>query len=136
MDHSVFSDKFTVKPTFSSTQWVIDTGATDHMVITTEFYTTKHIVDNISVNLPNGQSVMVTHIGYVQLTPTLLLTNVLCVPSFDFNLNAVSDNTNFNNLNYSSISRTFIESTLGSTPSQSVKQTGFYKKNQTDMNPT
>ena len=49
-----------------------------------------HRVDNISVNLPNGQSVMVTHIGSIQITPTLLLTDVLCVPSFDFNLIFVS----------------------------------------------
>ena len=90
MDHSIFFEKFTVKPNFSSTQWVIDTGATDHMVITTQFYTTMHYVDNISVNLPNGQSVMVTHIGSIQITPTLLLTDVLCVPSFDFNLISVS----------------------------------------------
>jgi predicted aspartyl protease len=79
-----------VKPNFSSNQWVIDTGATYHMVITTKFYTNMHHVDNISVNLPNGQSVMVTHIGSIQITPTLLLTNVLCVPSFDFNLISVS----------------------------------------------
>jgi hypothetical protein len=79
-----------VKPNFSSAQWVIDTGATDHMVITTKFYTTMHRVDNINVNLPTGQSVMVTHIGSIQITPTLLLTDVLCVPSFDFNLISVS----------------------------------------------
>uniref|UniRef100_A0A2N9EIS2 GAG-pre-integrase domain-containing protein n=1 Tax=Fagus sylvatica TaxID=28930 RepID=A0A2N9EIS2_FAGSY len=58
LDHSVFSDHFTVKPNFSSAQWVIDTGATDHMVITTKFYTTMTRVDNINVNLPTGQSVM------------------------------------------------------------------------------
>jgi predicted aspartyl protease len=82
LDHSVFLDHFTVKPNFSSAQWVIDTGATDHMVITTKFYTTMHRVDNINVNLPTGQSVMVTHIGSIQITPSLLLTDVLCVPIF------------------------------------------------------
>uniref|UniRef100_A0A2N9IX68 Integrase catalytic domain-containing protein n=1 Tax=Fagus sylvatica TaxID=28930 RepID=A0A2N9IX68_FAGSY len=77
LDHSVFSDHFTVKPNLSSAQWVIDTGATDHMVITTKFYTTMTRVDNINVNLPTGQSVMVTHIGSIQITPTLLLTDDL-----------------------------------------------------------
>jgi hypothetical protein len=90
LDYFAFSNKFIVKPIFSSTGWVIDIGATDHMIITTQFYTSMHHVDNISVNLPNGQSVLVTHIGSVQVTPTLLLTDVLCVPSFDFNLISVS----------------------------------------------
>jgi hypothetical protein len=90
LDHSVFSDKFIVKPIFSSTKWFIDTGAIDHMVITNQFYTSMHHVDNINVNLPNGQSVLVTHIGSIQVTPTLLLIDALCVPSFDFNLIYVS----------------------------------------------
>ena len=33
---------------------------------------------------------MVTHIGSVQVTASLFLTDVLCVPSFDFNMISVS----------------------------------------------
>lgn len=37
-----------------------------------------------SVKLPNGTNVLVTHIGTVQLTPSIILTEVLCVLSFKF----------------------------------------------------
>lgn len=72
--------------TRSSLTWIIDTGATDHMVHSKSSLT--HIVFEISstVKLPNGHFVPVTHIGHVKLSPTLTLTNVLFVPSFDFNL--------------------------------------------------
>ena len=37
---------------------------------------------NASVELPNGDLVSVTYIGTIQFSPSLTLTNVLCVPSF------------------------------------------------------
>ena len=37
LDHSIFSSKLT-KPNISSKEWVIDTSATDHMVISTTFF--------------------------------------------------------------------------------------------------
>ena len=55
LDHSVFSSKLTEKSHISCTEWVIDTGVTDYMVTSTTFFTTKTIVHDISVNLPNGQ---------------------------------------------------------------------------------
>jgi hypothetical protein len=90
LSHFVFSSQHIDKFAISHTDWVIDTGATDHMVINTQFLTSMQVVHNVSVNLPNGQSVTVTHIGSVQLSSTLLFTDVLCVPSFDFNLISVS----------------------------------------------
>lgn len=36
--------------------------------------------------LPNNSIVSATHIGYVRISPGLLLHNVLCVPQFHFNL--------------------------------------------------
>jgi hypothetical protein len=89
LSHYVFSSQYIDKSSISHTDWVIETGATDHMVITTQFFTSMLVVHNVSVNLPNGQSVTVTHIGSVQISSTLLLTDVLCVPSFDFNLISV-----------------------------------------------
>uniref|UniRef100_A0A2N9F6B3 Integrase catalytic domain-containing protein n=1 Tax=Fagus sylvatica TaxID=28930 RepID=A0A2N9F6B3_FAGSY len=77
LDYSVFSNKLVVKPVTNVYEWVIDTGATDHMVTTTKFFTTMQVAYNVSVNLPNGQSVMVTHIGSVQVTASLLLTDDL-----------------------------------------------------------
>jgi len=40
--------------------------------------------------MPNGKHSRIAHIGSVQLTPTLLLTNVLHIPDFQFNLLSVS----------------------------------------------
>ena len=45
---------------------------------------------NTFVNLPNGESTLVTHIGIVEISSKLILHNVLCVPSFTFNLLSVS----------------------------------------------
>jgi hypothetical protein len=90
LDHSVFSSKLTKKSIVSSKDWIIDTNATDHMVISTTFFTTKTVVHDVSVHLPNGQSVVVTHIGTIHLNSSLILHDVLCVPSFDFNLISVS----------------------------------------------
>ena len=38
----------------------------------------------------NGESILVTHIGQVQLSIDLVLDNVLCLPSFSFNLISIS----------------------------------------------
>ena len=60
------------------------------MVISTTFFTTKSAVHDVSVHLPNGESVVVTYIGTIHLNSSLILHDVLCVPSFDFNLISVS----------------------------------------------
>uniref|UniRef100_A0A2N9EQR6 Integrase catalytic domain-containing protein n=1 Tax=Fagus sylvatica TaxID=28930 RepID=A0A2N9EQR6_FAGSY len=44
-------------------QWIIDTGATDHMVHSISCLTTVTSTINASVELPNGKFVSVTHIG-------------------------------------------------------------------------
>lgn len=42
------------------------------------------------VELPNGESAQVTHVGSVLVSTNLTLQHVLCVPSFSFNLLSVS----------------------------------------------
>ena len=51
LDLLVFSSKLTEKPNISCTEWVIDTGATDHMVISTTLFTTKTIFHDVSLPL-------------------------------------------------------------------------------------
>jgi hypothetical protein len=70
--------------------WIIDTGVTDHMVGSITFFTSIIVVVSSYVKLINGQIVLVTHIGTVKLSDSLVLANVLCVPSFSFNLISVS----------------------------------------------
>ena len=40
--------------------------------------------------LPNGDMAKVTHIGTIQISATLILENVLCIPTFSFNLISIS----------------------------------------------
>jgi hypothetical protein len=62
--------------------WIIDTGATDHMISSVTLFTSITAVVSHKVKLPNDHFALVTHIGTVQLLEHLILTNVLCVPSF------------------------------------------------------
>jgi hypothetical protein len=88
--HSVFSSKLVNRNAFSGSTWVIDTGVTDHMIHSITLFTTISSVLHTNVELPNGEFALVTHIGTVKLSNSLTLTNVLCVPSFSFNLIPVS----------------------------------------------
>ena len=90
MQYFVFAINPVNKTAFNSETWVLDTGATDHIIHSVTLFT--KITSSIStfVQLPNGKKVIVTHIGTIQVTSTLVLENVLCVPSFSFNLISVS----------------------------------------------
>ncbi|XP_050229563.1 uncharacterized protein LOC126678711 [Mercurialis annua] len=70
--------------------WILDTGATDHIICNLKFFKTFKEVSNVHVKLPTGQLIPVSHIGSVQLNPNLLLCNVLFVPHFNFNLISAS----------------------------------------------
>ena len=59
------------------------------MIHSLAFFTSITSVVQISIRLPNGDMAKVTHIGIVQLSSTLILHNVLCIPSFSFNLISV-----------------------------------------------
>lgn len=73
---------------FASTQWIIDSGSTDH--ICNDIYLFHNIQDISScrhrITTPDGTSHKVDKKGTIQLTDTLLLKDVLYVPAFQFNL--------------------------------------------------
>lgn len=50
------------------------------------FLTSTPSAVDFTINLPNGSSIPISHIGTIQFSDTFVLTNVLCVPSFSFNL--------------------------------------------------
>jgi hypothetical protein len=56
------------------------------MVGSISFLTTIIVVVSTHVKLSNGQFAAVTHIGTVKIFNDLILTDVLCIPSFSFNL--------------------------------------------------
>ena len=90
LKHSVFSVNIVDRNAFNNSDRVIDIGATNHMVHSLSCFTTVTAIVNTFVNLPNGETALVTHVGTIRISENLILTNVLCVPSFSFNLLSVS----------------------------------------------
>jgi hypothetical protein len=60
------------------------------MINCPSLFTTITAIVSTFVKLPNGSVVPVTHIGTVFISDNLILTEVLCVPSFSFNLISTS----------------------------------------------
>jgi len=74
-----------------SSAWIVDSGATDHMVSNKALLNHGLSVSHPGkVQLPTGDSAVVTHSGSSQLTGGDVVKNVLCVPTFQFNLLSVS----------------------------------------------
>lgn len=69
----------------SESLWIIDSGATDHITAHLGILVNP-VPCNAFLQLPNGHTINVTHVGDVCLTPTLILHRVLCVPTFAHNL--------------------------------------------------
>lgn len=79
----------TVKSNNLYSKWIIDTGATDH--ITPYLSLLQDVqVCTAALQLPNGNTSEITHVGNLMLNSQLILTNVLCVPTFLYNLLSVS----------------------------------------------
>ena len=90
VSHSVFSTKVVNKRAYTSDIWVIDTRAIDHIVYSVNLLYSITAIARSVVELPNGETASVTHIGTIDLSSSLTLHNVLRMPSFTFNLLSVS----------------------------------------------
>lgn len=90
LTHLVFFAKNVNRKAYGSDIWVLDSGATDHIVCSKDLLTTITVVTQTVVELPNGETTRVTHIGTITLSSKLILKNVFCVPSFSFNLLSIS----------------------------------------------
>lgn len=66
--------------------WILDTGATDHMVCSSSIFSSNTTFVSFSVTLPNGDMASVSHVGTIKFIDPIILENVLCVPLFSFNL--------------------------------------------------
>ena len=84
LSHSIFAAQVVDRHPYKSNTWIIDTGATNHMVHFVAQLTTITSIVHICVYFPNGEQALVTHVGTVQVSSTLTLTNLL------FNLISVS----------------------------------------------
>lgn len=77
--------------------WIIDSGATDHITANLDILINP-IQCNALLHLLNGNTISVTHVGSVSLSPGITLQQVLCVPGFTHNLLSISKllkDTNF-----------------------------------------
>ena len=75
----------------SSSTWVIDSGATDHMTSNFSLFTTFQSHPSTStVTLADGSTSCVLRLRTIHLTPPITLTYVLSLPQFSFNLIYVS----------------------------------------------
>ena len=93
LSHSIFSAHIIDRQAYKSNDWIINTGATDHMVHSVSCLITITSTINTFFYLPNGEKALVTQIGTVHILDNLILYGVLCVPSFTFNLISISQLT-------------------------------------------
>jgi len=72
--------------------WIIDSGANDHIACDIGLFSVVHeeLENPITVQLPNGNITHVTTTGTVTLNSQIVLSHVLYVPNFQFNLISVS----------------------------------------------
>ncbi|WVY89409.1 hypothetical protein V8G54_034923 [Vigna mungo] len=83
-----------ISPTFTSKHtkhnWILDSGATDHISISIQNFSSYKRITLISIVLPNGKIVCSEYSGTVVLNNNIRLQNVLYVPQFSFNLISIS----------------------------------------------
>ncbi|XP_074327310.1 uncharacterized protein LOC141665234 [Apium graveolens] len=86
--HSAHLTGKTCLLSYSTSKWLLDSGATDHITNTIDDFCQYSIVSDIdnTITIPNGNKVPVTHIGNVLLHGNIMLKDVLLVPSFQFKL--------------------------------------------------
>ncbi|KAK8263247.1 hypothetical protein V6Z12_D12G030600 [Gossypium hirsutum] len=75
----------------SSSYWIVDSGASDHMTGDRLLFTTYFSCNNLqTMCIANGTCTKVVGIGSICLSNTLTLKSVLFVPKLDYNLIYVS----------------------------------------------
>jgi hypothetical protein len=70
--------------------WIVDSGASHHMCNSIQWFHSYSEITPIKIKLPNGNIVLAKHTGIVKFSPSLIITNVLYVPTFSVNLVPVS----------------------------------------------
>ncbi|KAL2932606.1 UDP-glucose 4-epimerase [Bienertia sinuspersici] len=79
--------------------WIVDSGATDHMVCDESLLDFTRVLSSpINVSLPDGSHTSVVKSGDIHLTPQLVLKDVLFVPVFKHNLLSVNQLTSASNI--------------------------------------
>jgi len=80
---------------FANKTWILDSGASDHITLDISLlHNVRPIRASWYITTPNGKRAQITQIGFMLLTTSLILENVLHVPEFHFNLLSISKLTN------------------------------------------
>ena len=75
--------KFCFIAPFNNGNWIIDSGASDHITPHLNlFFSFQPLKNPAYITMPNGKHSRVSHIGSVRLTSILIFPNVLHVPDF------------------------------------------------------
>ena len=86
---SLLSITYSVSKT-NQDEWILDSGATDHVIVFPHFFSICKKINLVIVRPPNGHRVTATHAGIIQFSQFLYLEDVLYIPSFQFNLISIS----------------------------------------------
>ena len=73
------------------TTWIVDNGASNHMVSSSTILNSHTIIPfDRPIKLPNDTSLLISYIGEVKVHDDITLYNVLWIPNFICNLLSVS----------------------------------------------
>ncbi|KAL2929542.1 Retrovirus-related Pol polyprotein from transposon RE1 [Bienertia sinuspersici] len=79
--------------------WILESGASHHMTgDLSKLKNVKALDTQPSINLPNGDTAMITHKGEIELTPRVKLKDIVYVPVFEHNLLSIHKLVRDNNL--------------------------------------
>lgn len=82
-----YSYSITLNPQFNSTShWIMDSGVSKHTYSNANMFTSLKHIKHSTVILPNNDRLSVSPCGDIQLSPHLILRDVLFVPQFQLNL--------------------------------------------------
>lgn len=82
------SSNSSINSTFTK-PWILDSGATDHIISDPTLLTQTKPLPIPIVNLPTGSSASITSTGTTTFNLDITLNDVLCVPSFQLNLMSI-----------------------------------------------
>ena len=86
IDHAYAGMTFCYHADVTQEAWIIDSGASDHMTgIIGLLLNPVHQNQHSKINLPNGETSVISHKRSVSISP-LTLKDVLHIPSFKHNL--------------------------------------------------
>ncbi|KAL2932923.1 Retrovirus-related Pol polyprotein from transposon RE1 [Bienertia sinuspersici] len=79
--------------------WILDSGASHHMTVDiSNLRNIKRLETQPSINLPTGDTAIITHKGEIEVSPRVRLKDIVYVPAFDHNLLSIHKLVKDNNL--------------------------------------